>query len=120
MSYAMSWSGVTTEEYWEKTSEFIEDGNGNIYISNILSTANCPGWVKGTIDGDKITIPVPQTVQMIPYGEETFCYQIDVMKYIDGAELDNYAFEVDESVSAVTMTKQEDGSWHLDSLTTVP
>lgn len=112
-SYVMSWSGVSMEENINCISQMVETEDGEIYILGILSSSQSPGWVKGTRDGDVITIPVPQRIEEILFGDVVYVYQIDVLNYIDGEPLDNFAFEVDESVNSITMTKTESG-WHLD------
>lgn len=112
-SYVMSWSGISMEENTNCISQMVETSENEVYISGILPCTTLPGWVKGTREGDVISIPVPQRVEEIQFGDVVYVYQIDVLNYIEGEPLDYFAFEVDENVNSITMTKTETG-WHMD------
>lgn len=111
--YELNWNGIGIEEYENKPSEFIETGNGEIYISNLGVNALAPGWAKGTIENDLITIPLPQIVEEMDYFDVTYVYELVCLRYIEGMPLDFDAFEVAEDITSITMSKTETG-WHLD------
>ena len=111
--YELNWNGIGIEEYENSPSEFIETGDGEIYISNLGVNALAPGWAKGTIENDQITIPLPQIVEEMNYMDVTYVYELVCLRYIDGMPLDFDAFEVAEDITSITMSKTETG-WHLD------
>lgn len=112
--YFLSWSGVGMDEFSMEPSEIVEAENGEVFIHNILADTYCPGWVKGTRDGDVITIPLPQIVEEMEFGEEVIVYCVDYLKCVDKEYLGFDSFEVDRSVKSITMTATEEGGWHLD------
>lgn len=111
--YELNWNGIGIEEYENSPSEFIETGDGEIYISNLGVNALAPGWAKGTIENDQITIPLPQIVEEMNYMDITYVYELVCLRYIDGMPLDFDAFEVAEDITSITMSKTDTG-WHLD------
>lgn len=111
--YELNWNGIGIEEYENSPSEFIEPGNGEIYISNLGVNALASGWAKGTIENDLITIPLPQIVEEMDFLDVTYVYELVCLRYIDGMPLDFDAFEIAEDITSITMSKTETG-WHLD------
>lgn len=114
VSYMLTWSGVGMEEFENTPSEIVDAGNGEVYVFNIIPSAMSKGWVKGTRDGNTITIPLPQVIDEIAFGGEIYRYYADCLKCVDSSYLGFSSFEVDETIDSITMTATEDGGWHLD------
>ena len=98
-------------------AEIIYGENNEVYIKNILSYADYGTYVKGTIDGDVITLPLPQTVMFYEddpnygdYGVNLSVVAIEVYEENGGTTIDC----VPQNISSVTMTVMEDGTLVLD------
>lgn len=102
----------TYEEY--RQPGFVVYGDDNdVYFFNILSKGATGSYVKGIIDGDKVTVPLPQTVIYDIPNEVGM--NVCVMDYIYDEESDQESFVVSEK-SSVTFTIGEDGSMTLEDL----
>lgn len=54
---------------------FAEDGT--VYLKNLITGYYCPGWVRGTVDGSKITIKLPQTILEV----NGYTYYAELLQY---------------------------------------
>ena len=89
--------------------------NTTIYFKDLMDY----GWdsyVEGKIDGNKVTVKLPQTMCKETYAwvEEPYYHNLCVLKQTGfGSDL---KFEYDESIKEVTYTIKEDGTVVLDEL----
>lgn len=67
----------------------------DVYIQGI-SDALPEAWMKGTLDGDKMTIPAGQ------YVGKSGTYDLWTIGFIDGTGVSNYTMEYDEETSSLT------------------
>ncbi|MCH5225726.1 MAG: hypothetical protein J1D77_06975 [Muribaculaceae bacterium] len=88
------------------------DGN-DVYFANILFNAPYGGvtYVKGTKSGDKVSVPVPQT--LIWYDDELYGLNLVVLKLNPNAALDGNTYIVDESITSFEYELAADGSVKL-------
>lgn len=112
-SYMLTWDGVGIEEMTQSPMQLVETDDNEVYLLNIIPSCGVPGWVRGHREGEVITIPLPQRVQEIEFDDFTYVYQVDMLRYIEGEELSPWAFEVDESVDSVCLTRTTTG-WRLE------
>ena len=111
------YAGAVYEYHQYKTPSFIIYGEDNdIYFLDLMEFGY-DTYIKGTIDGNKITVPLPQTEFTETFlwyddGPSTFYYNLCVMKQVgEGSDL-NYV-PVDE-ITEVTYTIGEDGTITLE------
>lgn len=86
------------------------DDGKTIYFEDLVSQLVAGTWVKGTIDGNKITVPLGQYIAYWP--DSGYGYQIYAGKYtvVEGSE----TFIVDPTITEATFSVYSDGSIALD------
>ena len=101
------------------TPAFISFGlNNEVYFFDLMEFGY-DTYIKGTIEGNKIRVPLPQTEFMEEFlwwddGPSYYYYNLCVVKEDDSSETLNYEYE--ESITEVTYTIAEDGTISLDDL----
>ena len=117
-------SGSAIMVFWGYLMPTTQDGmafqvvtapdNKTVYIQDPISSALALTWMKGTKEGNKISIPVGQYI--LYDDEEGYGIQLFPGKYSpeieDGEEYVNYV--VDESITEITYTIGDDGTISLD------
>ncbi|MCR5129987.1 MAG: hypothetical protein K6C10_00810 [Prevotella sp.] len=61
-SYVATFLGLMYQEVIGGAVQAVFANDGTVYLKNLLTGFECPGWVKGQVDGSKITIEFPQTI----------------------------------------------------------
>ena len=107
-------------QYFESTdpspSEIVfGTDNVSVYFNDLMDF----GWdsyVKGTLAGDKITLPLPQTLSIETYSwaEEPYYNNLCVMTQTGEGE--NLSFRLDDTIKEITYTMTVDGEITLDAL----
>lgn len=86
--------------------------DGDIYFYNILPYGATNSYVKGHIDGDKVVLPLPQTVSY-DYKED-FGINLDILEYQETDDRWTYAPASDKH--SVEFSIEEDGALTLETL----
>ena len=97
-------------------STIVEDGN-EVYFLDILNNADFGSYVKGIRLGNQITVNLPQTLAYEEVdGDLPLVVTLNVLKL--GEIFDEYgegwSYFPDNTITSVTYTQQDDGSWALD------
>ena len=82
------------------------DGN-EVYFQNILTKSGLSTYVKGTIDGNKITVSLPQTVAWFDYGDDSYGVNLCVASF----DVDNEGYvmsDVQPQIKSVTFNINEE------------
>lgn len=109
----------TIFQYDEKTepspSQIIFGDDNTIYFHDI-SDYNWDSFTKGEINGNKITVNLPQTLceELYEWAEEPYYQNLCVLTQKGSGE--NISFTVDNSITSVTFTISEEGVITLDPL----
>lgn len=116
MGMAYSWFGLVVEPLNGSLVDVVRCDNNEVYINNPFSLSLMPGWLKGTVDGNKISIKLPQLVNVDEwdYGDgdvEVYRDYCVVMEYGEDEE-GWYYFPADNQT--YTMTIQADGTITAD------
>lgn len=110
----LQWGTNFVEYNEEGTSVDVVFGDDNdIYLKNIMSYGATGSYVKGTIDGDKITVELPQTVLYDEYAEDYV--NLVMLTPVDVGD-GQFTYGVDEGTSYYTYTLHEDGSFEMDDI----
>lgn len=88
--------------------------DNDVYFYNILSRADYPSYVKGTREGDVITVELPQTI----YYNDDYRYGINLVvvkahDYVDESGREALEYLPDPSITSVTYNLDEDGTLTL-------
>ena len=86
-------------------AEIVWGDDGYIYIKDLISEGVTDSYVKGSLEGDRIVVPVNQTVwygQQEGYGLNLGVFSVDTSS-------ENYVFTLDETIQNVTYKIQPDG-----------
>lgn len=109
----LSWGMFPT--YYETTdhpSEIVFGDNGEVYFHNIMNGYDwADSYIKGQLDGDKITVELPQMIQDLGMGEAVLLTGIH---YFENSEDDTVGFELDSELKSITYSVSEDGVISLD------
>ena len=99
------------DQYWDDFPVSVVWGDDNtVYFKDIISTSAFDTYVKGTVNGNTITIPTNQTV--IASDEEDAGLNLGIIKtQIRGEYVDFY---YDPTFTEFTITVQEDGGMTLN------
>ena len=97
-------------------SQIVFGENNDVYFYNLFSKRPLNSYVKGTLDGNKITVELPQTIAYY----DNFHYGIDVV-VLKGefyeANGDTYVeYYWDDTITSVTYTIAGDGTITLDPI----
>ena len=88
------------------TIQIVESEDGTVYIRNIVSGMPKGTWVKGTREGNTLTVPIGQRVYYSPLSDETcsIYWGINDMGYsrYDGYA-DHFTFTVDDAAGTYTL-----------------
>ena len=88
------------------TIQIVESEDGTVYIRNIVSGMPKGTWVKGTREGNTLSVPIGQTVYYSPVSDETcsIYWGINDMGYsrYDGYS-DHFTFTVDDEAGTYTL-----------------
>lgn len=91
-----------------------------VYFKDIVSAAIAETWVKGTIEGNKIHVPLYQSI--IYYEDYGYGLALAKMKYVTGVDESTgeaYAtYEADLTATEITFTINDDASISLDGTET--
>lgn len=90
-------------------AEIVWDGD-NVYFANIIRNAPYYGttYVKGEKSGNKISVPVPQTVMW--YDDEQYGYNLVLLKLNPKASSDGNTYIYDDKITSFDYLINEDGS----------
>lgn len=100
-------NGFTTMEQ-SGSVQIVECSDGTVYIRNILSNYPTDTWVKGTREGNTITIPSRQPIYYNPIADCTFSLRWGVSDEIGFSNYDdynngNFTFAVDEAEGTISL-----------------
>lgn len=98
-------------------STIVYGDNGDVYFLNILSNGATDTYVKGHLEGNKITMNLPQTVLWDDEAENGYnlaALKLTTIPAENEGEEDQYTYVVDEEITSVTFTVAEDGTITLD------
>ena len=94
MAWVSSMFGVYSTEVSGAVGSVVFGADNKVYFRNIVSQVNMNAWVVGTVNGNKITISLPQTVWDSGEG-----YCIDVAKMTLNAEGTTYERSKEQTVT---------------------
>ncbi len=81
--------------------EIVTAEDGTVWMNNPFSQYNCGSWLKCTIEGDVLTIPLPQPVAKMYNGADDYTYYATRMTYDSDKEWfyttedQNYTFKIE-------------------------
>lgn len=102
------------EMYMDEFPSYVVWGDDNsVYFKDIISTAASDTYVKGTIEGDLITIPCGQLVAYVEAEGDYPAYGVAVGVAKTMITGNYYNFYVDTSVEEVVMKVNDDGTMEL-------
>ncbi len=101
--------GIFDNECWAKI--VIDPNNNTAYLQNPFAFAPEGSWVKGTLNGNTITIPLGQYV----YWDEDYGQGVKLAWGTAQMNDGNYEIVVDPTVTEVTFTANNDGTVTLDN-----
>lgn len=123
-NYTKTYSGcyAYTDIEWveniETSAQVIWGENNDVYIQDIISMMPLGTYTKGTVEGDKITVALPQTLYLDEeeYKGEIYqtIYSLNLLVPFEDGDF-TYFFPIEEA-SEVTFTVGEDGSLTLDPI----
>ncbi|MDE5553579.1 MAG: hypothetical protein K2J10_00150 [Muribaculaceae bacterium] len=107
--------GTNLVEYTEEGTavEVVFGDDNDIYLKNIMSYGATGTYVKGTIDGDKITVTLPQTVIYDEFAEDYVNLVMLEPKDVEGGQ---FTYGVNKESTSYTYTIKEDGSFEMDNI----
>lgn len=127
--YFMFWGSSLMPYEDILASDVVYGDNNEVYFLNILSkiatgnNSTFKSYVKGTIEGDKVVINLPQTVMLINTNEDDVYdgYNLCVLDYTEmpsenPEEEMQYTYVCNEKKASVYYTIGEDGSLTLEDL----
>lgn len=103
----------------DMTAEIVFGEDGDVYFKNILSTAaGTNSYVKGTLDGDQITVQLPQTVKWIENDPEYGSYgiNVDIMAYQIDVNTDAFYYYHYTQKTDITFTLLNNGTIIMENL----
>ena len=116
--YYVDWDWVLkTYNRSNVPSQIIFGENNEVYFYNILSEEPTNTYVKGTLEGNEITLPLPQTT--IFSDELGYGYNLCVLKLeyvIDEYGEEVLTYVVDDEKDSVTFTIDEEGRFTLEDI----
>ena len=86
--------------------------NNEVYMLNPLCYATTDTYVKGTLEGNTITVPLPQTIYNFT-GYNLELGWLDVTPFLSGVNYYNEAIKVDRTNTSAVFTIGDDGSISL-------
>lgn len=90
-------------------------GEGNeVYFYDIISMEAMDAYVKGTIEGNKITLPLPQTVYWVE--SEGYGLNLSVVNYTVNWMAGSVTASADTETDSITFTVADDGSITMEDL----
>lgn len=103
---------VVSFDQTQITAEMVYGEDGNVYIKDILTYYKKGTYVRGTVEGSVLTVPLGQ---YLSYNEETG-KGLRLVKYIPVLDEDGYVedFLIDEDASSVKYNIGTDGSIELE------
>ncbi len=123
-SYTKTYSGcyaymdIEWVENIETPSQIIWGDNNDVYFPDIISMMPLGTYTKGTVEGDKITLSLPQTLYLEEeeYKGEIYqtLYNLNLLMPFEDGGFKTY-FPIEEA-SEVTFTIAEDGTITLDPI----
>ena len=87
----------------------VEDDKGNFYIYNPFSAIDTKTWLKATIEGDKMTVKLPQAIYSDSDGETQYVYvaQMCHFEWEDDSH-DSGRYYAEEGDTQITFNKEGD------------
>jgi len=76
-SYVATFLGLMYQEVVGGAMQAVFAADGSVYLKNLLTGYECPGWVKGQLSGSQITIELPQTI----LEQEGYSYYLEYLVY---------------------------------------
>ncbi|MDE7351142.1 MAG: hypothetical protein K2N25_08745 [Muribaculaceae bacterium] len=106
-TYGIAYEGVWTD-------------NGEVYLKNPISMLDWDTYIKGTVTDEGIQFDFPQPLYRSTFDDESFDLYVDVLEYAevdDPNHPDGYytTFIPSEETRSIVFTKEEDGSYMMDS-----
>lgn len=92
-SYVGSLFGVFYQEVIGGAAPAVFAADGTVYLKNLITGYSCNGWVKGTVEGSKITITLPQPI----LEQSGYIYFAELLQYDELEEF--YVPVADETVT---------------------
>ncbi len=123
-NYTKTYSGcyaymdIEWVENMETPAQIIWGDNNDVYIQDIISMMPMGSYTKGIVEGDKVTVSLPQTlyVEEEEYKGQIYqtLYTLNLLMPFEDSGF-TYFFPIEEA-SEVTFTIGEDGSLTLDPI----
>lgn len=109
-------------ENQEVDAQIVWGDNNEVYFRDLISMMPFGTYVKGTLDGNKITVPLPQTIYIAEseYDEEIIqsVYTLSILDRLDIDSEDEYYFYFwpSEEPGEITFTIADNGEVTMDPL----
>ena len=100
----------------EVGAKIVWGDDNEVYFYNIFSNLNTNSYIKGTLEGDKITVNLPQTLSY--YEAYVYGFEIVAVKKAFYVENNQWQinYEVDPTIQSFTFTKDESGVITYDGI----
>lgn len=105
-AYYNSFFGVMGVSHSGTLGEIVFCDDNTVYIKNPFTQFATDSYLKGTLEGDEITVKLPQPIYVEEYYDETYYYNAERMVYVDDA--DGGWYYRDENCSEVKFTYRND------------
>lgn len=115
LAYYSFWGYIMGVSHEGTLGQIVYCDDNTVYIKNPISQFATNSYIKGTIDGDEITVKLPQPIYQEDYDGEVYNYQIERLAYSEDEEGGWYYR--DEDSSEVKFTLRNDSViWAEDTL----
>lgn len=115
LAYYSFWGYIMGVSHEGTLGQIVYCDDNTVYIKNPISQFATNSYIKGTIDGDEITVKLPQPIYQEDYDGEVYNYQIERLAYSEDEEGGWYYR--DENSSEVKFTLRNDSViWAEDTL----
>lgn len=115
LAYYSFWGYIMGVSHEGTLGQIVYCDDNTVYIKNPISQFATNSYIKGTIDGDEITVKLPQPIYQEDYDGEVYNYQIERLAYSE--EEEGGWYYRDESSSEVKLTLRNDSIiWAEDTL----
>lgn len=112
MAWSTMWGFSSLTDFADLASHMGVCENGDVYIYNPIAGANTRSYLKGTMEGDKITVRLPQILSFEDYGDDMYSkFYAVILKHESGDpenEEDPGTFEIYEDSQTLQYTKYGD------------
>ena len=119
-SFYIYYEEVEMDETYGIAYEGVWTDNGEVYLKNPVSMLEWDTYIKGSVTDEGIKFDFPQPLYRADYGYEAFDLYVDVLEYTEvesPIHPDGYytTFVPVEDTRSIVFTKEEDGSYMMDS-----